>query len=208
MADTASGGSGPFDRSFIHAAAIPMVLSDPHQPDNPLVEVNDAFCALTGYLRSDHIGRNCRFMQGAGTQPGSVDVLRRGIAERRCVVSEVLNYKADGTAFLNTLLIGPVFDADRQLIYFVGSQIETALTWQAQRSAEAARLIAGLSVREGGVLDLLALGKASKEIAIALDLSPRTIEMHRARLMKKLGTTSLPQALRLLFEAEGAGGKA
>ena len=43
------------------------VLSDPSLPDNPIVYCSDGFCKLTGYKRQHVLGRNCRFLQGPGT---------------------------------------------------------------------------------------------------------------------------------------------
>ncbi|HEY0313270.1 MAG TPA: PAS domain-containing protein [Allosphingosinicella sp.] len=69
------------------------------------------------------------------------------------------------------------------------------------RSAAAARL-ACLSSRERQVLQGLLAGMTNKAIARALQLSPRTVEMHRANMMDDLGLTSLSEALHLAIEAE------
>jgi len=66
---------------------------------------------------------------------------------------------------------------------------------------EAARRIAALSPRERDVLALLSEGKSNKEVAIALDLSVRTVEMHRATMFDRLGVRTLPEALKLAFRA-------
>jgi two-component system response regulator FixJ len=66
---------------------------------------------------------------------------------------------------------------------------------------EAERLIETLSPRERDVLTLLSDGKSNKEVAIALDLSVRTVEMHRATMFDRLGVRTLPEALRLAFRA-------
>ncbi|WFU34397.1 response regulator [Bradyrhizobium brasilense] len=63
--------------------------------------------------------------------------------------------------------------------------------------ADAARQIAGLSRREREVLDGLMDGHPNKVIAYNLGLSVRTVEVHRARMMARLGTRQLAQALRL-----------
>lgn len=72
----------------------------------------------------------------------------------------------------------------------------------ADAAAEASARIAALSPREREVLDLLMAGKPNKAIARDLGLSPRTVEVHRARLMARLGTGSLAEAVRLAVRAE------
>jgi two-component system response regulator FixJ len=60
---------------------------------------------------------------------------------------------------------------------------------------------AALSVREREVLELLMTGKQNKEVARDLGLSPRTVELHRARMLAKLGVGSLAEAVRLAVRA-------
>ena len=67
---------------------------------------------------------------------------------------------------------------------------------------DAAERIAALSPREREVLNLLIAGKPNKLIARDLGLSPRTVEVHRARLMARLGVGSLAEAVRLAVQAE------
>jgi two-component system response regulator FixJ len=69
-------------------------------------------------------------------------------------------------------------------------------------ASEAAARIAVLSPREGEVLELLAAGMPNKAVARELGLSPRTVEVHRARLMARLGVGSLAEAVRLAVQAE------
>lgn len=78
------------------------------------------------------------------------------------------------------------------------------------REAETGRKVAkdavvrlrGLTAREREVLDGLARGLPNKTIAYDLGISPRTVEIHRANLMAKLGVRSLSEALRIAFAAE------
>ena len=76
---------------------------------------------------------------------------------------------------------------------------------RAERSSERARdaevLIASLTARERDVLEGLAEGLSNKTIAYDLGISPRTVEIHRANLMEKLGVRSLSEALRIAFAA-------
>lgn len=61
--------------------------------------------------------------------------------------------------------------------------------------------IGALTPRERDVLEGLVAGQTNKMIAIALGISPRTVEIHRANMMEKLGVHSLPEALRIALRA-------
>ena len=74
---------------------------------------------------------------------------------------------------------------------------------QDQMMIDAVRRMADLTARERDVLDGLAAGKSNKVIAFDLGLSIRTIEMHRVRMMRRLGARTLPEALRLAHLASG-----
>ena len=73
----------------------------------------------------------------------------------------------------------------------------------AWRAASAMR-IAGLTRREREVMDYVVAGHANKEIAARLDLAQRTVETHRANVMKKMGAASLSDLVRLVIGARGA----
>lgn len=74
----------------------------------------------------------------------------------------------------------------------------------ARRGIEANARLARLSAREGEVLGALARGQSNKAIARELEISPRTVEIHRAHMMDKLGVGSLAEAVRIMLEAEMA----
>ncbi|MGB3379240.1 MAG: LuxR C-terminal-related transcriptional regulator [Allopontixanthobacter sediminis] len=71
-----------------------------------------------------------------------------------------------------------------------------------RRMVEARSRIAGLSAREREVLHWLAEGSSNKTIARELDISPRTVEIHRANMMAKLGAKHAAEAVRLRIEAD------
>lgn len=101
-----------------------MLITNPRQEDNPIVFVNDAFFRLTGYSRGETLGRNCRFLQGPGTNSVDVGRIRNSIDRRVPIELELLNYRKDGSTFWNRLLISPVFDDDGQLTFFFASQFD------------------------------------------------------------------------------------
>jgi two-component system, LuxR family, response regulator FixJ len=70
-----------------------------------------------------------------------------------------------------------------------------------RRMIEARGRISSLSAREREVLDWLTLGSSNKTIARELQISPRTVEIHRANMMSKLGASHAAEAVRLRLEA-------
>lgn len=80
--------------------------------------------------------------------------------------------------------------------------LERAIDRRAER-AETLALIASLTPREREVLDRIARGFTTRQIAEALGLSPRTVESHRAAIGSKLATTSQAELTRLWLEAGG-----
>ena len=108
-------------------AVLPMAVSDPTLPDNPIVYVNAAFERLTGFAAEDVVGRNCRFLQGPATAPEDVARLRAAIAAREPVELDLLNHRRDGSAFWNRLTVAPVHGEDGMLRHFVASQTDVTL---------------------------------------------------------------------------------
>jgi PAS domain S-box-containing protein len=101
-------------------------ISDPTLPDNPIVYVSQGFLDLTGYQLDQVLGRNCRFLQGPGTDQSAVDVIRKGIAEGIDTSVCLLNYKADGTPFWNQFFVAALRDAENNVVNYVGVQCEVS----------------------------------------------------------------------------------
>lgn len=119
------GLGDPFTAAF-RATRMPMIITDPRQPDDPIVFVNRAFLDLTGYSREEVLGRNCRFLQGPETDPAAVDAIRSSIAAGESCEVEILNYRKDGSRFWNALVISPVRDEDGKLLYHFSSQYDVS----------------------------------------------------------------------------------
>lgn len=99
-----------------------VVISNPHLPDNPMIYVSDEFERQTGYAAEEAIGRNCRFLQGPGTDPHAVEAIRQALKAQTTFTIDILNYRKDGTPFTNRLRIRPLLDDKGDLMYFIGAQ--------------------------------------------------------------------------------------
>ena len=113
--------SDPF-AAAVRATRMPMLVTDPNRPDNPIVFANAAFTKLTGYTRDEILGRNCRFLQGPETDPGAPRRIREALETQRDISLDIVNYRADGTKFLNRLMITPLYDGENKLQCFLGVQ--------------------------------------------------------------------------------------
>ena len=184
----------------IHLSAIATVVTDARQPDNPICAVNRAFEHLTGYSAEEIVGRNCRFLRGEASEPDAAARLRDAVAAARPAMAEILNYRRDGTPFRNAVMIAPIFGPDGRARFFVGSQMAVRGS-AADRGLEARRRLEGLSKRQHEVLTLMATGSLNKQIAHALGISEKTVKMHRAALLARLGARASTDAVRLAVEA-------
>ncbi len=99
-----------------------VVITNPALPDNPMIYVSEEFEAQTGYSPEEALGRNCRFLQGPGTDPEAVEAIRRGLAKRVAFTVDILNYRKSGEPFMNRLRVRPLYDQDGNFIYFAGAQ--------------------------------------------------------------------------------------
>lgn len=116
------------------------------------------------------------------------------VAEPRRVVEAVRSGALD---YLPTPLA-----PERLLAALENALAEGQLMGGAQRQAVEARAkLATLTARETEVLDLLVAGSSNKMIARELQISPRTVEIHRANMMAKLDASHAAEAVRLRLEA-------
>ncbi|HJX43222.1 MAG TPA: diguanylate cyclase [Geodermatophilus sp.] len=108
----------------IATASSGIVIADAQLPDLPVVYANAAFLQMTGYAEDEVLGRNCRFLQGPGTDPSQIQPLRRRMLAGRDVHIVVLNYRRDGSRFWNDVRISPVVDAGGEITHYIGSQLD------------------------------------------------------------------------------------
>lgn len=154
------------------AAGLSFTITDPRQPDDPLVFVNPAFERTTGYTREEVEGRNCRFLQGPDTDPADLERVRQALQEREHATVTLLNYRKDGTAFWNELSLSPVHDAAGELTHFVGIQADvTARVYvEQERERHLAAERAARTEAERAQRRLALLAEATSVLAATLDV--------------------------------------
>ncbi|PXA86533.1 histidine kinase [Nostoc sp. 3335mG] len=185
----------------IRLSPIASIITDANLPDNPIIAANSAFEQLTGYAEAELLGRNCRILAGPETSRSQSAALARAVATATPVVVELVNYRKNGSTFLNAVMVAPLFDNEGQLAHFVGSQMEiSGLRGGAGRQAAAER-IDGLTPQQRAVLGLMAQGMRNKQIGDTLGLAEKTIKMHRSALVRRLGVTTAAEAMRLAIDA-------
>ena len=165
---------------------ISVCLVDPHAPDRPIVFANRAFLDLVGYEEDEVIGRNCRFLQGPGTEEDEKRRMARAIVDEEPVVAELLNYRKDGTTFRNAVHMGPIYDEGGRLAYFMGSQWDVTSVGAARDEARHARAIARqLSHRVKNVFAVIVavvntMGRATGMREFARAVNARVVALSRA----------------------------
>ena len=138
--------------------------------------------------------------------------LQRELQERGCALPVVVisghgdvrsareAFRADAIDFLEkpldeAKLIQAIDEAFRRQSASIGTR---------QQQQEFSRRLEELTPREHEVMELVIAGRHNREIAAALEISPRTVEVHKARMMVKLGADNVPQLVRICLEI-GAG---
>jgi PAS domain S-box-containing protein len=123
----------------LDVAAEGVTIADARLADRPLIYINEGFERLTGYSVAETLGRNCRFLQGPGTDPAAVAEIRAAVEEKRACVVEILNYRRDGTPFWNRLSITPVRTALGEVTHFIGIQSDVTARREAENGLRRAK---------------------------------------------------------------------
>lgn len=178
----------------IDEATVSIVIADIRLPDQPIVYSNHAFSRLTGYAQDEVIGRNCRFLQNRRGDSLLTDKVSLAIAQRKPVETTLLNYRKNGTAFYNRLILTPV-KIEGEVTHYIGFQQDITQQRQAedylqqakQKAEESARLKSGFlasmshEIRTpihgiSGVLQLLDNSELSSEQRHYVSLAEYSIE--------------------------------
>jgi PAS domain S-box-containing protein len=187
--DYQHGRADPF-AAAVRATRMPMVITDPSQPDNPIVFCNEAFQQLTGYDREEIVGRNCRFLQGPETEPDAIRQVREAIAQGEDIGIDLLNYRKDGSTFWNALYLSAVRDDDGRIRFFFASQVDVSERIEAQNSIAEAKAALDREV-------------AARTADLEAALAAKTLLLHEVDHRVKNNLTMIGSLLRL--QARGIG---
>jgi PAS domain S-box-containing protein len=113
-----------------------ITLSDPDQPDNPIVFANQVFTEMTGYQQDEIIGRNCRFLHADDRDQEGLEQIRQALRDGNGTEVTLRNYRKTGELFHNQLKIQPLRDTDGKLIYYLGVQYDITSLITAREEAE------------------------------------------------------------------------
>ncbi|MCP9221147.1 PAS domain-containing protein [Erythrobacter sp. LQ02-29] len=204
------GASGLLFEQAMAQTRMAVCLTDPRQPDDPIVFCNEAFEQLTGYRSDEIVGRNCRFLQGPDTDQAQVAKIRDAINSEEVVVVELLNYRKDGSSFWNTLHLGPIYDADGKLTYFFGSQWDVTDIHQSRAEERHAKALAReISHRMknvfaviGGIVNITGRSMQARDVARKINDRVQALGRSYEPTLDDavLGTIQVGQAIRAVLQ--------
>ncbi|KAI4276739.1 MAG: hypothetical protein L6R38_005584 [Xanthoria sp. 2 TBL-2021] len=118
-----TGTTIPIMRELVGGLAEVFCLSDPSITDNPIVYASEEFYRTTQYGRDYVIGRNCRFLQGPKTDRNTVARIKEAVRTGQESFETILNYRRDGSPFMNLVMTAPLYDNKGVVRYFIGAQV-------------------------------------------------------------------------------------
>mgnify|MGYP003639108194 CR=1 FL=1 len=92
------------------------------KPGPRIVYVNDGFTKMTGYTPQEVIGKTPRILQGPKTDRAILDRLKRRLIEGQAFFGHSINYKKDGSEFINQWDIHPLFNKEGEITHWVSYQ--------------------------------------------------------------------------------------
>ncbi|KAI1391303.1 uncharacterized protein F4822DRAFT_396266 [Hypoxylon trugodes] len=101
-------------------------LTDPSRHGNPVIFASKEFYKMTQYAPGYVLGRNCRFIQGPYTNPSSLRRMRDNLEARKEHCETLLNYRRDGSPFMNLVMVAPLLDSHGVVRYHIGAQVDVS----------------------------------------------------------------------------------
>jgi diguanylate cyclase (GGDEF)-like protein/PAS domain S-box-containing protein len=137
LAHSSLAGPTPEEPLLLRALAATtsgVTISDMTAPDQPLIYVNSAFEELAGLSAAQVLGRNCRFLQGADTDPAMVSRMRSAINAGQDFRATVLNHRGpQREPWWNEIHLAPVTDDRGVVVQYIGVQTDVTTRVNAER---------------------------------------------------------------------------
>lgn len=176
-----SGWPSLFEETFTRSQT-PMALTDDKRR---VVQVNSALARMLGYPPSRLVGRHTYDFVVGGPLLSREEWHR--VIDRGMVTGDAELQRADGETMLVQFGVHPESVTGERLVLFVALAVSR---WGRHFRREGGDATGELSQREHEVVEMVALGATSEEIAGALNISPNTARKHVTKSMRKLGARS------------------
>lgn len=124
----------------VRVTRMPMLVTDPTQPGNPIIFANHAFINLSGYTMDELVGQDPHFMSGEGTDPEAIKRYQTAIRDGRDETLEILQYRKDGTPFRAMLFASPLGNGQGAIINHFLSYLDITPRYDAEASPRALTL--------------------------------------------------------------------
>ncbi|KAG8468046.1 hypothetical protein KFE25_007098 [Diacronema lutheri] len=178
-----------------------VVITDMKVPGVNLMWVSDAFERVTGYSKSDAEGRNCRFLQGGGTEPNIVTKMVRALRYAKELTVDVTNYRKEGPSFTCDLSLTPVHDSNGEYRYSIGVQ-----SWKEKQTPDETKALAQLRELLPRKMPADAQPKVFEQEAVKVDASDKKKQFKASmvKFTKLLWTIDTEASLDKLMEVSSA----
>lgn len=140
---------------------------DMEKPGPRIVYVNDGFTRMTGYTREEAIGQTPRILQGEKTDRKVLDTLRERLSQGKSFFGHTVNYRKDGSEFINQWDIHPLFNDQHELAYWVSYQHDIT----ERKRSELTTLDADLEFDD--------LAEESKKISLDVDMAGNVLSANK-----------------------------
>src|SRR3712207_506992 len=158
---------------------MPMVVTDPSLPGNPIVFANEAFLHLSGYSMAEVLGQQPHFMNGEETDETDAVRFREALEQDRDEVIETVQYRKDGSRFVASVLVSAFKDQEGQTLNQFLSYLDVTRRVAAEEQLASKKEIeAQLRASEARRAFLLKLSDALRPLS-----DPIAIQAEAARLL-------------------------
>ena len=191
----------------LEAAGNGIIIADAQDADLPITFSNEAFSQITGYKRTEVLGKNCRFLQNDDKNQEEIDVIRKAIQERKPCQAVIRNYRKDRTLFWNDLTITPIFDELGEITHFIGVQKDVTERKKAELLKDQIRDTLEMIIQHEPIQDIcVTIVKAVEEHINNCTASILLFD-RKKKTLNTLAAPNLPKSFREVIEGIDIGPK-